>query len=238
MGVRPAGSLRRVTRGGRRGPEVPVKLWLSDKAAKAMKDVPEAMKSLSETKPADAAADAAAKDKRKAEEEAREAKKEAKKEVKEATAKADADLSTALNACSAASTKMRELEHKLGERRKDAKHCKNAVEEATKRLEDAQKLLERTKKELVRAEADVPALEAQLATDTTALNGLKETLQKALAEADGAWRAVHPRNRKKRDRRTRHAAVQLVGAPPEPEEPDADAQAFEGTTDAPEAPTA
>ena len=197
-----------------------MRLWLSDKAQKALNDVPEAMKNLGKPEGA-APADAAEKERKRAEEAAaREAKKGAKKELKEGTAKADDALADALTAAQGLSVKVRELEHKLGERRKDAKHSKTAVEDAERRVEEAQKLLERTKKELARAEADVPTLEAQFNTETATFGAAKDTLQKALVEADGAWRAVHPRLRKKRDRRSRHAAVQIVGA--QPEEPSAD----------------
>lgn len=192
-----------------------MRLWLSDKAAKAMKDLPAAMKGLDEGKKAAAADSPEARDeKRRQEEEARGAKKDAKKELKETTAKADAELAEALAAAQASERQVHDVEHRLGERRKDAKHSRTAVEDAERRLEEAQKALERVRKEAARAEEHVPQLEAQLETEKGALTGQKERLQKALTEADAAWRGVHPRNKKKRDRRARHAAIQLLGIRP------------------------
>lgn len=189
-----------------------MRLWLSDKAAKAMKDLPAAMKGLDEKKAApQAGADG---DKRRQDDEARDAKKEAKKELKEVTAKADAELAEALSAAQAAERQLKDVEFRLSERKKDAKHSRTAVEDAERRLEEAQKALERVRKEAARAEEQVPQLEAQLEGEKTALTSQKERLQKALTEADTAWRGVHPRNKKKRDRRPRHAAIQLLGIRP------------------------
>src|SRR5690606_38136078 len=134
-----------------------------------------------------------------------------KKELREATAKADAELAQALDAAQSAERQLKDVEYRLIERKKDAKHCRAAVEDAERRLEEAQKALERVRKEAARAEEQVPQLETQVETEKTALTAQKERLQKALAEADTAWRGVHPRNKKKRDRRARHAAIQLLG---------------------------
>jgi chromosome segregation ATPase len=214
-----------------------MRLWLSDKAAKAMKDLPAAMKAASDgqPKPAGEAGAEAKDDKRAKEDEAREAKKEAKKELKEATAKADAELADAFAAAQGLEKQAHDLEYRVGERKKDAKHSRQAVEDAERRLEEAQKALERAKKEAARAEEQVPQLEAQLETLKGELGGKKERLQKALGEADAAWRDVHPRNRKKRDRRTRHAAIQLLGIRP-PAENEGEGEGEAGA--APEAPTA
>ncbi len=203
-----------------------MRLWLSDKAAKAMKDLPAAMKGLDEKKAAaQGSVDA---DKRRQDDEARDAKKEAKKELKEATAKADADLAEALGAAQAAERQVTDVEFRLTERRKDAKHCRTAVEDAERRLEEAQKALERVRKEAARAEEQVPQLESQLEAEKTTLTGHKERLQKALAEADTAWRGVHPRNKKKRDRRARHAAIQLLGIRPPAENEGPEGASAEG----------
>lgn len=189
-----------------------MRLWLSDKAAKAMKDLPAAMKGLDPKKAApEGGADAG---KRQQDDEARDAKKEAKKELKESTAKADVELLEALDAAQAAERQVKDVEYRLGERKKDAKHCRVAVEDAQRRLEEAQKALERVRKEAARAEEQVPQLEAQLEGEKTALTSQKERLQKALTESDTAWRGVHPRNKKKRDRRPRHAAIQMLGIRP------------------------
>jgi chromosome segregation ATPase len=210
-----------------------MRLWLSDKAAKAMKDLPAAMKSLSgDAKAAGEEPKDAADRKLKDEEQAKQ--KEQRNALKEATAKADAELHEALNGCQAASRQAEETEHRLGERKKDAKFTRQAVEDAQRRLEEAQKALERVKKEQARAEEQVPQLEQQLETEKKDLETRQERLQKALGEADAAWRQVHPRNRKKRDRRARHAAVQLLGSRAPEELPD---EGDEGAAPAPESPT-
>lgn len=192
-----------------------MRLWLSDKAAKAMKDLPSAMKGLEGQKAAAAGDETAeAKDKRVKEEEARAAQKASRDQLRETTAKADVELNRALDAAQTAERQTRDTEHRLSERKKDAKHCRAAVEDAERRLEEAQKALERVRKEATRAEEQVPQLAAQLDTEKTAFVTEKERLQKALTEADAAWRDVNPRNKKKRDRRPRHAAIQLLGIRP------------------------
>lgn len=200
-----------------------MRLWLSDKAAKAMKDLPAAMKGLSggEAKPAGEEQKDAAADKKRQDDE-RDKQKEQRNALKEATAKADAELTQALDGCQGADRKHKETEHRLGERRKDVKFSRQAVEDAQRRLEEAQRALERVKKELARAEEQVPQLEQQLEAELKDFEAQQERLQKALGEADAAWRQVHPRNRKKRDRRTRHAAVQLLGSRAPVEQPETD----------------
>lgn len=188
-----------------------MRLWLSEKAQKALDEVPEAMKGLDPAKAAEPATPEAREEKRRAEEAAREAKKEAKKDLREATTRADEGLHEALAAAEAADRKVHDLDFRLAERRKDARHGAQAVADAERRLADAQAALERAKKEHARAEAEVPTLEAELEAERTRLGTTKEALQQALGEADAAWRTVHPRNRKKRDRRPRHAAIQLLG---------------------------
>lgn len=205
-----------------------MRLWLSDKAAKAMKDLPSAMKGLEGQKAAPAGDETAeAKEKRLKDEEARAAQKASRDQLRETTAKADVELNRALDAAQAAERLARDTEHRLSERKKDAKHCRAAVEDAERRLEEAQKALERVRKEATRAEEQVPQLAAQLETEKTALGTEKERLQKALTEADAAWREVNPRNKKKRDRRPRHAAIQLLGIRP-PVEAESEGQEGEG----------
>ena len=213
-----------------------MRLWLSDKAARAMKNLPpedyvtceqhgkqrygRTPKELEQEKGTwlcseclkalESQQGAQRDEKRRKEDEEREARKVAKKAARDATGTADDELAETLRVCKDMNRGVRELQHRLRERRKDLQHGPAAIAEAEERLRAAQAALEAARRGLARAEQEVPALETQLGGEREALNGKVAGLEKALDEADAAWKGVPPRNRKKRDRRTRHAAVQIV----------------------------
>lgn len=213
-----------------------MRLWLSDKAARAMKNLPpedyitceqhgrqryartprehEAEKgawACSEClKGLESQQGQARDEKRRKEEEERDQRKAAKKAAKDATTTSDETLAAALRGCKDQNRQVRELQHKLRERRKDLDHGPAAIAEAEARLQAAQEALQEARRMMTRAEQEVPSLEAQLGGEREALNNKVAELETALDTADQAWKTVAPRNRKRRDRRTRHAAVQIV----------------------------
>ena len=213
-----------------------MRLWLSEKAARAMKNLPpedyitceqhgrqryaRTPKELEESKGAwmcgeclkalESQLGQARSEQRKKEEEEREARKAAKKAARSATEQADDTLAETLHACKELNRKVRDTQHRLRERRKDLDHGPAAIAEAEERLREAERALAEARKALERGQQEVPALEAQLGGEREALNQQVVVLEKALDEADNLWKGVPPRNRKRRDRRTRHAAVQIV----------------------------
>lgn len=213
-----------------------MRLWLSEKAARAMKNLPpedyvqceqhgrqryaRTPKEQEEAKGAWMCAEclkalesqqgAARSEQKKKEDEEREARKAAKKAAKGATGQADDTLAEALQACKELNRKVRETQHRLRERRKDLDHGPAAIAEAEEKLREAQRVLDEARRSLERGQQEVPALETQLGGERDALNQQVVVLEKSLDDADGLWKAVPPRDRKRRDRRTRHAAVQIV----------------------------
>lgn len=150
--------------------------------------------------------------KRRQEEEAREAKKAAKKAAKEAVEKADAALQEALAEAQEVNGKVRAVKQKLRDRRRRLKFAQRSVEERRAQLEEIKALLAEAEAELKQAEAAVPPLEEKLAAERGELAGYVERLRGALLAADEAWKAIPPKQRKRRNRRARHQAVQLVEA--------------------------
>ena len=150
--------------------------------------------------------------KKKAEAEARDAKKAAKRAAKDALTNSDEELAVALAECQAFNTEVRTTKQKLRDRRRRMKFARRKLEECQLALVEAQAALERARTELSGSEEAVPPLESALDEQQEQLVAFVTRLKKALDTADEAWKAIPPKQRKMRDRRARHQAVQLVEA--------------------------
>ena len=227
-----------------------MRLWLSDKASKQLKGEappaetlectehgtqayvrtpPELAEAFGAWACGECTRQAAAKErdareeKRRQEEAAREAKKNAKKSAKDGLTKADDELSETLKEAQVFNATVRATKQRLRDRRRRLKFARRAREDAERALEEAKAAFEQATAELERAETAVPPLEERLDGEKTELTTFIERLKQRLEVADEAWRAIPPKQRKRRDRRTRHQAVQLVEAHrPGAEDPDLD----------------
>ena len=150
--------------------------------------------------------------KREEESAAKEAKKAAKKAAQSATSAADESLAEQLSTCKDRNRQVRELQQGLKALITAQATAEEQIADARARIEQAQRDLAEAEALLAESAAKVPGVEAELETERGRLDVEVAALQERLTAADEAWKELPPRQRKKRDRRSRHSAVQIVNA--------------------------
>lgn len=215
-----------------------MRLYLSDKAARALKNLPPEDYMECEThgrqryartprplveargewmcsecvKSAEAELAEVTKAKREEEAAAKDAKKAAKKAAKSATQEADDSLAEQLGVCKERNRVVRELQQGLKDLRTAQETAQAQIADAQARIAQAQLDMQAAEALLTESQAKVPGVEAELEAERGHLDTEVVELQERLNVADDAWKEISPRQRKKRDRRSRHSAVQIVSA--------------------------
>lgn len=147
---------------------------------------------------------------RKADDAAQEAKRNARKTARDNQARADAELTDSLMACEVVDHAMDDYQRTLAERRAQAAAAEERIALAEEQLRAAQRALDLAREELESARTGMAPLEQEIAQHQGQLDEALGRLKTALDASDEAWRGAPPAVKKKRNRRPRHAALDLL----------------------------